>query len=276
MLQRLLAVSAILFVVATYASAQQSPHDLVRDVVYNELHDRERDSYWQYHSTRVTGSRTELREQIETQQGPVYRVIEINGKPLDADQRKKEDARLTELLTNPRELARNKQNHEQDEERLHQVLKILPEAFLFDYEGSATGDTVRIAFHPNPAFAPHSYEERILHGLTGVAMVNQTQKRLIDMSGKLIERIDFGYGILGHVEKDGVFQIHREQVNATHWKTSLVDVHVQGKILLFSTITKDQHEVRSGFRPVPLDISPVQAKEILDHAMPLPAESRLQ
>lgn len=269
MLQRLLVLPVIFFAYITSVFAQQSPHDLVRDVVYNELHDREHDSYWQYHSIRVTGSRTELREQIETQQGPIYRVIEINGKPLDADQRKKEDARLTELLTNPRELARNKQNHEQDEERLQRTLKMLPDAFLFDYEGSSTGDTVRIAFHPNPAFVPHSYEERILHGLTGVAIVNQTQKRLIDMSGKLVERIDFGYGILGHVEKGGVFHIRREQVNATHWKTSLVDVHVQGKILLFSTVSKDQHEVRSNFRSVPLDISPVQAKEILDQ-VPIP------
>jgi hypothetical protein len=89
---------------------------------------------------------------------------------------------------------------------------------------------------------------------------------MIDMDGRLVERVDFGYGILGHIEKDGTFEIHREQVSAAHWKTDLVEVHIQGKVLLFKNVTKDQREARSEFRPVPHDITLAGAKNLLDHA----------
>jgi hypothetical protein len=87
---------------------------------------------------------------------------------------------------------------------------------------------------------------------------------MIEMDGRLLERVDFGYGILGHVEKDGSFEVRREQVSDTHWKTDLVEVHIQGKVLLFKNVTKDQRELRSDFRPVPHDITLAQAKELLD------------
>jgi hypothetical protein len=95
------------------------------------------------------------------------------------------------------------------------------------------------------------------------------------MRGSTVERVDFGYGILGHVEKGGTFEIRREQVSATRWKTNLVEVHIQGKILLLKNVTKDQRESRSDFRPVPHDISLTAAKNLLDHTVSLPTEATL-
>jgi hypothetical protein len=43
-----------------------SAHDLVRDVIYNELHDRERDSHWEYRSECVSPAENLVREQVET------------------------------------------------------------------------------------------------------------------------------------------------------------------------------------------------------------------
>ncbi len=96
--------------------------------------------------------------------------------------------------------------------------------------------------------------------------MNQRLKRLIEIDGQLIERVDFGYGLLGHVEKGGTFEIRREQVSETHWKTNLVEVHIQGRALLFKNVTKDQRESRSDFRLVPQDISLAEAKVLLDQA----------
>jgi hypothetical protein len=125
---------------------------------------------------------------------------------------------------------------------------------------------VKLTFRPNPSFNPPSFEARVFHGLAGTILVSTTQKRLMEVKGSLIERVDFGYGLLGHVEQGGTFEIHREPVSTTHWKTSLVDVHIQGKVILFKTVSKDQHEVRSGFKAVPLDVSLQQAKTLLDEA----------
>ena len=75
-------------------------------------------------------------------------------------------------------------------------------------------------------------------------------KRLLRIDAHIVSEIDFGFGILGRIEKGGTFQIRREQVSENRWKTSLVDVHVSGHIILFKNISKDQHEVRSTFQPM--------------------------
>jgi hypothetical protein len=262
-----LAVSACSLLAQTPDRNQSEPaQKLVADVIYNELHDRESDSFWEYRSERISGAQNVVREQVETADGPIFRVIEDHGNPLDADARRREEARLRELVERPGAMARVRQEHEQDEERLRKVMEMLPDAFLFEYDGVNEGDRVRIAFRPNPAFVPTSYEARVVHALGGTFTVNQRLKRMIDMDGRLVERVDFGYGILGHVEKDGTFEIRREQVSETHWKTDLVEVHIQGKVLLFKNVTKDQREARSNFRPVPHDISVAAAKELLDQA----------
>ena len=259
----------------SFAQTPEPAQKLVADVIYNELHDRECDSFWEYRSERIAGGQNIVREQVETADGPIFRVIEDHGNPLDAVERRKEEQRLRDLVGRPGAMAHVRQEHEQDEERLKKVMAMLPSAFLFEYDGPSEGDSVRIAFRPNPAFVPSSYEARVVHALGGTVIVNRRLKRMVDMSGRVTNRVDFGYGILGHVEKDGIFEIRREQVSDVHWKTDLVEVHIQGKVLLFKNVTKDQREVRSDFHPVAHDISVAGAKELLDQAGNRHDEARL-
>src|SRR5581483_11223337 len=48
-----------------------------------------------------------------------------------------------------------------------------------------------------------------------------------------------------------------------HWKANLLAAHIQGKLLLFKTISQDQREMRSDFRPVPINTTPAQAEQWL-------------
>lgn len=244
----------------------ESAQQLVRDVIYNELHDRECDSFWEYRSVRVTPSQDIVREQVETAKGPIYRVMEDNGSPLDADQRHEEDRRLERLLASPSAMAQVEREHLQDEDRLQKIMEMIPSAFLFSYAGPPSGDIIKISFRPDPAFQPASYEARVIHALGGTLTVNLRLKRMVEMDGKVLHRVNFGYGILGFVEKGGTYCIRRVQVSPAHWKTSLVDVHVHGRILLFADVDKQQRESRSGFHPVPHNISLQQAKTLLDEA----------
>lgn len=245
------------------SNAPEPARDLVRDVIFNELHDRERDSHWEYRSECLSSAENLVREQIETDKGPVFRIVEEDGNPLDPVQRQREDERLNQYVHSPGQVARVQRAHEEDESRLAAVMELLPRAFLFDYEGATTGDLVLIGFRPDPAFNPAGYEARIVHALAGTLVVDPRLKRMIDMHGVLAERVDFGYGLLGHVEKGGSFEIHRRQVSAEHWKTDLVEVHVQGKILMLKTVSKDQREARSDFRPVPDGTTLAEAKAML-------------
>ena len=245
----------------------EAARNLVREVIFNELHDRERDSHWEYRSECLSSAENLVREQVETDKGPVFRVVAKDGSPLDAAQREREDARLDQYIHSPGQIARTERAHEEDEARLAGIMGLLPQAFLFDYAGATTGDLVRIDFRPDPAFVPSGYEARVVHALTGSLTVDARLKRMIEMRGVVAERVDFGYGFLGHVEKGGPFEIHRRQVNAEHWKTDLVDVHVEGKILMLKTVSKDQREARSNFRPVPVGTTLAEARDMLGQAV---------
>ncbi len=248
---------------------------LVRDVIYNELHDRERDSHWEYRSECVSSEESLVREQVETDHGPVFRVLERDGNPLDPARQQREDRRLDEYIRDPGQIARVEHAHDEDEVRLAGVMELLPQAFLFEFQNSPADDLVRIAFRPDPAFVPSGYEARIVHALTGTLIVDTRLKRMIDMRGSLAERVDFGYGLLGHVDKGGTFEIHRRQVNALHWKTDLVEVHIQGKVLMLKTVSKDQREARSDFRPVPTGTTLAEARAMLSQADDRAVQARL-
>ena len=259
---------------AARAVAPEAAGDLVRDVIYNELHDREHDSHWEYRSECLTGEQHLVREQVETDRGPIFRLIEQNGTPLDAEQQAREDERLDEYIHSPGQIARVEHAHAEDEARLAAVMAMLPTAFLFDYEGTR-GREVRIGFRPNPDFAPSGYEARIIHALAGTLVVDMGLKRMIDIRGTMAERVGFGYGLLGHIEKGGTFEIHRRQVSATHWKTDLVEVHIEGKVLMLKTVSKEEREARSDFRPVPRGTTLAEARQMLSEQEGASAEARL-
>jgi hypothetical protein len=261
-------VALALLAISSLSLAQTPPplEQLVKDMAWNEVQDRERDSFWQYRVQQKIGQQTFVKYQVETEHGPIYRILEENGQRLDAKQQQGEDERLNHLLNSPGALEKNREDHAQDEQRLERLTKLMPEAFLYESDGPSSSDLLTLRFRPNPAFKPPTYEARVFHGMAGTIVVNQRLKRFVAMHGKVIEQIDFGYGLLGHVDKGGHFEIHREQVGPTHWKTDLVDVHVSGRVVLFKSVSKDHYETRSQFQPVETTISLTEARHLLDQA----------
>ena len=98
-------------------------------------------------------------------------------------------------------------------------------------------------------------------------MIDPQYKRLVALNGQMIERVEFGYDLLGYINKGGAFAIHRQRVSPTHWKTDLIDIHVSGRVLLFRTVDKEQYEVRSGFRAVSESMTLEQVSDV-KHSFP--------
>jgi hypothetical protein len=243
----------------------ESAHDLVKDVVYNELQERRQVSLWQYRVDKRVGSLNTIEQEVETVSGPVNRVLARQGKPLDQAGQKKETDRLNNLARNTADQARMKQDHQAEEQRLERLIAAMPDAFLYAYDGTADGN-LRLSFQPNPAYNPPTYETRVYHALSGEIWIQPQQKRLAKLDGHIVNEIDFGYGLLGRIEKGGRFQIGREQVAENRWKTTLLDVHISGRIVLFRSINRDQHVVRSAFKPVPSNTSVKDAVAMLNES----------
>jgi hypothetical protein len=242
-------------------ATSQTPLQVVTAMVQNEKHAREHRTFFRYISVERS-SRTDghqWKENVaETPDGLLRRLVAEDGKPLAPDRAAAEDRRLAALIADPSSLRAADADRRADEARIVNLLDILPRAFLFATDG-ATGDCTRIAFRPNPAFAPATYDQRIVHGLAGVILIRMPSERLCGIEGHLIERVTFGFGLLGRIEKDSHFSVTREPVTTTDWKSTHIDVHLDGRILLLKSISREEDATHSSHQPLPPHLSLEQA-----------------
>jgi hypothetical protein len=264
-------LTGVLAAATAPGAAQQSlapaqiepPVTLVREVVYNELHDHEQHGWWRYWIEKHAPRETLLEDQVETSDGPLTRVKLMNGQPLDAKGQQREETRLQTLLTSPSEQASLKQAYIEDEKRIGRIVALLPEAFLYEDAGEENG-LRHLRFRPNPNYPPHSIEARIFHAMSGDLWIDARMKRMAALKAQLMENVDFGYGILGRLYKGGWFELRRTQVSAADWKTERLEVHMNGRAMLFKTIARETSEVRGGFVAVPAEMNLAQGMHMLN------------
>jgi hypothetical protein len=198
----------------TAASNLPDSNYLVREVVYNELHDHDRHGYWRYWIERHSSKETLLQEAVETPEGPIARLELSNGRPISQDAREEEDRRIEHLLASSSEQAQHRKEYAEDEHRIGRILVLLPDAFLYEpaqvearTEEMAECPCYHLHFHPNPNYPTHSIESRIFHAMVGDLWISVQNKRLVRLDGRLQDNVDFGYGILGRLYKDGWFRL---------------------------------------------------------------------
>jgi hypothetical protein len=235
--------------------------ELVGAVVANELTDREQLLKWICTIDKRAGKQTLTEVQVETKDGPLYRLLAIDGTALNSDQRGQDEARIGRLMKDPRPLLKLKQAQEEDELKLQKLMTLMPRAFVYDYDG-VEENLLRIAFRPNPDYNPPTYEARVVHSFAGTILIDLEHKRLAKITGHLTNRVEFGYGLLGRIDS-GTMEIARVEVGPHQWKTAFINIHFAGRFAIFKTINKDQYERRSDFRVVSSDLSLSDAKDLL-------------
>src|SRR5712664_4695585 len=164
---------------------------LVGAVVANELTDREKQRKWICMVEKRAGKQTLTEVQVETKEGPLFRLLAIDGTALNSDQRQEDDARIGRLMKDPRTLLQLKQAEDEDELKLQKLLSLMPQAFVFDYDGIEES-LLRVKFRPNPDYSPPTYEARVIHNLAGTILIDSKQTRLARVSRQLINQVTFG------------------------------------------------------------------------------------
>jgi len=236
---------------------------LIRETIYNELQDHNHHGYWRYWIEQRIQSDTKLKEQVETADGPVTRLMETNGRPLDKQTREEERERLEHLVNSPQEQASHRKDYAEDEKHAALIMAMLPEAYIFEYAGMENG-CHHLRFRPSPNYEPHTVEARIVHAMAGDLWIDARMKRLSRLEGRLNENVAFGFGLLGRLDKGGWFRVQRVQVSATEWKTQRMELYLSGRAVVFKTIARDTNEVRGGFAAVPAGLNLAQGMRMLD------------
>jgi hypothetical protein len=245
------------------SSLQQPALTTVKNVIYNEMHPSSANSvHWKYRLAKTSGAKEETRTVVETHSGSIDRLVALGGQPLNGAQQADENKRILKFAHNPDEQRKAEEARRKDAEQCDTFLKMIPDAFLFEYAGE-NGTAVKLTFKPNPRFQAPSREGRVLQQMAGEMWVDGRQQRLISISGRLMNEVKFGGGLLGHLSKGGEFTVKRAEIAPGDWELTELTVNMQGKALLFKSIAVQQKEVHSNFERMPDDLTLADAANVL-------------
>ncbi|MGA8620020.1 MAG: hypothetical protein WB660_16040 [Candidatus Sulfotelmatobacter sp.] len=254
-------------------SIQPSAVELVRATVANETAAANNPSIkhmFRDHKKTPQGSQTRI--YVETHEAMAGMTVAYDDKPLTPQQLQNEEGRLAGLVNNREQLRRKQRQEREEAEHTLSIIKALPDAFLFDYDGEEVGtptlgregaQLVRLKFRPNPGFRPPSRVEEVLVGMNGFLLIDPASRRIARIDGTLFKEVTFGWGILGHLDKGGHFFVQQQDLGDGSWDVSCMRLEFTGKILMFKSIAIKSTETFSNFRRVPAGITFAQGVEML-------------
>jgi hypothetical protein len=199
---------------------------------------------------------------IQTSEGNLSKTIEKNGHPLSPDEQKEDEKKIDDFIRDPSVREKQKHDEQEDSDKAAALTKLLPDAFLWSFAGK-NGPLTTLHFKPDPKFNPPTRESRVFAAMEGTMVVNTKQKRIQHLKGSLTKDVDFGYGLLGKLDKGGTFEVIRTQVGPGIWDITTTHIHIHGHALIFKSIGEEQDEITSHYRPTPKSLSLGAAAEML-------------
>jgi len=211
--------------------------------------DRDDHSNWIYRDHDVE-ARDVVYTCVGSPQGELKRMIELNGHPISPEETQRETQRIAEFVRDPEAQARAHRNAMHDDAQATELLKMLPDAFLWTIVSDNPTDTT-LSFRPNPSFNPPDMEARVMGAMAGTMVVMHNGNHIRTFRGSLTENILIGFGLVGRLYKGGTFDIERREVGPGYWEITETHVHIGGHVLFFKTIGQQEDDVKTDWKPSP-------------------------
>ena len=247
--------------------------EIVRRAVHNEVASNQSSGmHFRFKDEKRTPQLSQTKLMVETSDATAGLLVMQNGQPLTAKQLHDEEARLANYIQSPQELRKKKKQEKEDGEHTERILRALPDAFLYQRDGSEPGreglgargdELVRLNFRPNPDYNPPSHVEQVLTGMSGNLLIDTTQNRIAEINGTLSKEVEFGWGILGHLDPGGRFLVQQTDVGEHQWEVSHMQLSFTGKVLFFKKISIHSNDTFSDFHSVPGNLTFAQGVELL-------------
>ena len=256
-------VAVLLPALAPRTLTAQSPEEIVRTVVKNELDaDTNDHSRWMYRDAYKSPDKDIVKLVIETPQGNLSEIVEDHGQPPTAQVHQNDLNQMQQMVSDPALRAQKKKAEQHDGQQARDMLNLLPKAFDWKIVDRSGGD-IKLEFHPDPGFSPDSMSGRVLSAMSGTMVVDEKYMRLKDLSGRLDHDVTFFWGLLGRINAGGTFRILREDVGNGSWQITGMHVHISGHALFFKTIGDQEDEITTDYHPVPGGVDIAKAAQML-------------
>lgn len=238
----------------------QTVEESVQEAVNTELREDAQDhTHWLYYEVDLQPGNNVEQWVAQTSQGTLKCVVNRNGQKFDKRQQR---AAMDAFINDPEAQAKARKSGQHDDRQAAQMLRRLPQAFIWTKGETHEGETV-YHFKPNPNFTPPSWQARVFAAMAGDMTVDDTQHRIAILKGKLIHDVKFFFGIFGNLLAGGSFEVQRQQLAPGIWQITQAHIHIQGHALLFKSISAEEDDVKWKFKRLPDNISFAQAEKLL-------------
>jgi hypothetical protein len=245
---------------------------LVRRAIQNREDAAKTPRPLRYLLRKTDDHRDTTKDIIETDQGDVARLIAINNQPLTPEANQAELDRLNTLAHHPEIQEHRHQREQKDAARVDRLMRLLPDAFQYRDQGttpcpSSKGTCHHLTFSPNPSFEPPDVEANIFRGLAGELWIDQAQERLTRLDAHVIANVDFGWGILGKLDKGGTIQLEQTDIGSGDWELTVLKLNLKGTALMVKSLDIQLTEQASHFSQVPSRVDYRKAIELLENSV---------
>jgi hypothetical protein len=274
-----------LFCIALLAGttlAQKTKHPATADdlalitrAADHELIELETPTPFQYQERLEWSWGTETRLVIETPEGRADRIVLFNDEPLSPDHQARQQHRLEKLLSDRDAVKSDLKEQKAETQHRIRMVKAFPKAFFFDFAGREKG-LLRFDFRPDPEFSPKDRETQMYRGMEGTVWIEPEQERIVQIQGKLVKDVTFGWGIFGRLNKGGIYEIAQTQLSPGTWRITALNVDVKGRTFLVDTFRFLRKETSSRFQPVSSAMTYQAAVQALLAASAIPDKERLR
>jgi hypothetical protein len=234
------------------ASAQGSDpraKELISAAVRSELSADDHDhSIWAYRDSDKTAEKDAVYQTVETPEGSVRRMTELDGRSCDSEKRQKETERINDFIHDPAAQAKQRKASAHDDQQARELLQMLPTAFIWTIK-SDSGDFVTLSFRPDDNFHAPNMEGRVMGIMAGELVIAKSDNRIRSLRGALSDDVRIGFGILGKLRHGGTFDVERREIAPHIWQITETHVHIEGRALFFKTIGTQEDEVKTEWKP---------------------------
>lgn len=231
--------------------------------------------YLRYCMRMVDRKGDQVRDEIETHDGTVARLILRDGRPLTADEDAAERARLNALITSPEDFFKHVRSDRSERKSAADLIQLMPEAMLYTYvagQPQAAGSRRQIVldYEPNPHWSPPTTTSQALTGLRGRIWIDADTHTTVRMEGSVFRPVNVGWGMIAHVYPGGSFSLEQNNPgNGPRWMYTHYEQSITVRALLVKSLEIKTKVDTSDFQLAP-DMSYADAIRTLLNT-PLPA-----
>ncbi|GAC1418571.1 MAG: hypothetical protein NVSMB62_10440 [Acidobacteriaceae bacterium] len=221
----------------------------------------------------------QVRDQIETPEGSVARLILRDEQPLTADEDSAERERLTSVLNSPATFARHIRNEQTNKKMGIDMLKMMPDAMLWSYTSgqpqlssktisSKDQPLIVLDFKPNPKWSAPTIPAQALTGLEGRIWVDPETHQMVRLEGTLVRPVNVGWGVVAHLFPGGTVSLEQTRVTEDRWIAQHVVEHLVVRALMVKTIRQKLVYDTYDYQVVPAMTYQQAIKTLLETSLP--------